>query len=207
MNIMIVIHSDKTNFFLDKPIYLGFSVLELSKLLLYETYYDKLQPCFKEENIQLHYMDTDSFVLSVNTKDIIKNLENLEDLFDFGNFNENHELFNSKNKRVVGKFKLETPKKICIDEFIALRSKCYAFRCGDGSKNKSKGISQSSSKNIKFDDYKKCLDGEEYQQECDNYIIRSLNQEMYLQPVQKSTLSLFDDKRCYINNIESKPWN
>ena len=56
---------------MDKPIYLGFTVLELSKLLMYETYYDILQPYFGQENIQLHYMDTDSFVLSVNTIDII----------------------------------------------------------------------------------------------------------------------------------------
>ena len=62
-------------------------------------------------------------------------------------------------------------------------------------------------RNIKFDEYKKCLDGEEYQQECDNYIIRSINHEMVLRKVKKSTLSIFDDKRCYINNNKSKPWN
>ena len=62
---------------MDKPIYLGFSVLELSKLLLYETYYDKLQPYFAQENIQLHNMDTDSFVLTVKTKHIIQDSKNL----------------------------------------------------------------------------------------------------------------------------------
>ena len=192
---------------MDKPIYLGFSVLELSKLLMYETYYDKLQPYFGQENIQLHYMDTDSFVLSVNTKDIIKDLKNLEDIFDFSNLDKNIELFSNKNKKVIGKFKIETPKNIWIDEFVCLRSKMYAFKCGDDSKNKLKGISKSQSKIIKFKEYKKCLDGEEYQRECNNYIIRSINHEMVLQKVKKSTLSIFDDKRCYINNIESKPWN
>ena len=97
---------------------------------------------------------------------------------------------------MIGKFKIETAKTIWRDDFIALRSKCYAFRCGDDSKNKLIGISQSYSKKIKFDEYKKFLDGAEYQQECDYYIIRSLNHEMYLQLVQKSRLSLFDDKRC-----------
>ena len=57
---------------MDKPIFLGFTVLELSKILMYETYYDTLQPYFGQENLHLHYMDTDSFVLSINTKDIIK---------------------------------------------------------------------------------------------------------------------------------------
>ena len=192
---------------MDKPIYLGFTVLELSKLLMYETYYDKLKPYFGQENIQLHYMDCDSFVLSIETENIINDLKNLEDLFDFSNVNTNHEFFCNKNKKVVGKFKIETPEKIWIDEFVALRSKRYAFKCGDDSKNKLKGISKSYSRNIKFEEYKKCLDGEEYQQECDNYILRSINHEMYLQRVKKSTLSIFDDKRCYINNIESIPWN
>ena len=192
---------------MDKPIYLGFTVLELSKLHMYETYYDILQPYFGQETIQLHYMDTDSFILSVNTKDIIKDLKNLEDIFDFSNLDKNHELFSNKNKKVIGKFKIETPKNIWIDVFVCLRSKMYAFKCGDDSKNKLKGISKAQSKNIKFEEYKKCLDGEEYQKECDNSIIRSINHEMILQKVKKSTLSIFDDKRCYINNIESKPWN
>ena len=83
---------------MDKPIYLGFTVLELSKLLMYETYFDILQPYFEQENIQLHYMDTDSFVLSVNTKDIIKDLKKLEDMFDFSNLDKTHELFSNKKK-------------------------------------------------------------------------------------------------------------
>ena len=194
---------------MDKPIYLGFSVLELSKLLMYETYYDKLQPYFGQKNIQLHYMDTDSFVLSVNTKDIIKDLKNLENIFDFSNLDKNHEIFSNKNKKVIGKFKIETPKNIWIDEFVCLRSKAYSFKCKseDENKNKIKGISKSQSKNIKFDEYYNCLFGNEYQRECDNYILRAINHDMILQKVKKSTLSIFDDKRCYINNIESKPWN
>ena len=46
----------------------------------------------------------------------------------------------------------------------------YAFRCGDDSKNKLKGVSKSQSKHIKFEDYKKCLDGGNYQGECNKYI-------------------------------------
>ena len=70
---------------------------------------------------------------------------------------------------------------------------------------KLKGVSKSQSKNIKFEEYYNCLFGGEYQRECCNYIIRSINHEMYLQEVKKSTLSIFDNKRCYKNNIESKP--
>ena len=192
---------------LDKPIYLGFSVLHVSKLHMYKTYYNILQLYFGQQNIQLQYLDTDSFVLSVNTKDFIKDLKKLEDIFDFSNLDKNHELFSNKNKKAFGKFKIETPKRIWIDKFICLRSKTYAFKCGGDSKNKLKGISKSQSKNFKFEEYKKCLDEKDYQQECDKYIIRSINHEKVLQKSKKSTLSIFDDKRCYINNIESKPWN
>ena len=169
---------------MDKPIYLGFSVLELSKLLLYETYYDKLQTYFGQENTQLHYMDTDSFVLSVNTKDIVNDLKKLEDIFDFSNLDMNHELYSNKNKRVIGEFKIETPKSTWIDKFVCLRSKMYAFKCGNDSKNKLKGISRSQSKKIKFEEYYNCLFGGEYQQECNNYIIGSINHEMYIQEIK-----------------------
>ena len=117
---------------------------------MYETYYDKLQPYFGQENIQLHYIDTDTFVLSVNTEYIIKYLKILEDIFDFSNLDEIHELFCNKNK-VIGNFKIETPKNIWIDEFVCLRSKMYSFKCGADSKNKIKGISKSQSKHFKFE--------------------------------------------------------
>ena len=147
--------------------------------------------------------------LSMKTKNIIKDLKHLEDIFDFSNLDKNHELYSEKNKKVIGKFKIETPKNIWIDEFVCLRSKAYSFICknNDENKNKIKGISKSQSKHIKFEEYYNCLFGGDYQREYNNYIIRSINHEMIRQEVKKSTLSLFDDKRCYINNIKSIPWN
>ena len=194
---------------MDKAIYVGFAILELSKLHMYETYYDILQPYFGQENLQLQYIDTDGMILSMKTKDIIKDSKNLENIFGFSNLDENHELFSNKNKKVIGKFKIETPKNIWIDEFVCLRSKAHSFKCKDNieSKNEKKGISKSQSKHINFEEYYNCLFGGEYQRESNNYIIRSINHEIILQEVKKPTLSLFDDKRCYINQTESKPWN
>ena len=108
---------------MDKAIYVGFAILELSKLHMYETYYDTLQPYFGQDNIQLHYIDTDGMILSMKTEDIVKDLKILENIFDFSNLNENHELLSNKNKKVIGKFKIETPKNFIIDEFVCLRSK------------------------------------------------------------------------------------
>ena len=110
-------------------------------------------------------------------------------------------------KKMIGKFIFETPENIWIDEFVCLRSKMYSFKCVDDSKNNIKGISISQSKHNNFEEDKNCLDGKEYERECDNYLLRSINHEMYLQEVKKSTLSIFDDKRCYINEAKSIPWN
>ena len=75
----------KNEIVMDKAIYVGFTILELSKLHMHEPYYDTLQPYFGQENLQLHYIDTDGMFLSMKTKDIIKDLKNLEDIFDFSN--------------------------------------------------------------------------------------------------------------------------
>ena len=77
-------------------------------------------------------------ILCLNTKDIINDLKKLEDLFDFSNLDENHELFSNKNKKVIGKFKIEAPKIIWIDEFVCLRSKAYSFKCNDNNEKKIK---------------------------------------------------------------------
>ena len=92
---------------MDKPTNLGFAVLELSKLNMYETYYDILQPYFGEENLHLHYMDTDSFILSVITKDIIKDIKISEDIFVFSNLDKSHENFSNMKEKIAGKFKLQ----------------------------------------------------------------------------------------------------
>ena len=60
---------------MDEPIYLGFVSLELSKLHMFETYYDQLQPYFGQNKKQLQYMDCDSFVLSIRTEDFINDLK------------------------------------------------------------------------------------------------------------------------------------
>ena len=140
-------------------------MLELSKLLMYETYYDKFQPYFGGENIQLHYTDCDSMVLSIVAKDIVEDLYNLRDLFDFSSLNREHELFSDENKKVVVKYKIETPESIWIDGFVCLKSKAYSFKCGGESSNKLKGISKSQSKKNKLEEYYNCLFGGEFRRE------------------------------------------
>ena len=92
---------------------------------MYQTYYDTLQPYFDQEKLQLLYIDTDGMIFSIRTENIIKDLKNLEEVFDFSNLDENHELFSNKNKKVNGKFKIESPKTIWIELLVCSRSKMY----------------------------------------------------------------------------------
>ena len=95
-----------------------------------------------------------------------------------------------------------------MDEFTALRCNMYAHKCGDDSKKKIKGIINFFSKDTKFEEFKKSLDGEKYQKKCDNYFLISINHEMYIQKAkEKPTRNQFDYKLCYINDIESNSWS
>ena len=71
MKTMIVIHSKKNEVVMDKAIYVGFAIVELSKLHIYEIYYDTIQSYFGQERLHLHYVDTDRMILSMKTENII----------------------------------------------------------------------------------------------------------------------------------------
>ena len=73
--------------------------------------------------------------------------------------------------------------------------------------NKFKGYSRSQSKHIKLQEYYNCLFGGKYQSECNNDILKTINHDMYMQEIIKSTLFIFDDKRNYLDNYTSLPWN
>ena len=83
----------------------------MSNLIKLETCYDKHRPYFGQEEKQLEYMDCDSFGLSIRSQNIINVIKNLEKSFNFSNLSKNIELFSNKNKKMVGKLKVETPKK------------------------------------------------------------------------------------------------
>ena len=109
-----------------KPIYVGFCVLELSKLLFYEWYYDKMQSYFGEVNLELHYLDTDSFIFSFKPiKSLIEDLKHFKVDFDFSDLDPSHELYSKDIKKVIGKMKLETSPELDLEEAVFLRSKSY----------------------------------------------------------------------------------
>ena len=111
-----------------KPIAVGQAVLDISKTLMYELWYDYLKPIY-QDNMKLCYMDTGSFIIHIQPDDFFKDIANdVDKWFDTAKYdkNDNRPLEIGKNKKVIGKFKDELDGKI-MTEFVALRAKTYAF--------------------------------------------------------------------------------
>ena len=119
---------------------------------MYETYFDKIQREFAEKKREVHYMDTDSFVLSINTNNIMEDLKNLYCFFRFQLSKKNQELFSKRNQKVLEEIKIDTPTNTWMYEFSCLRSKANTFKCSDEKTNKLKNFSRSKAKNNKFDE-------------------------------------------------------
>ena len=102
-----MIEMNKTKVKMNKPIYLGLSILEICKILMYEFWYDYMKPKYND-NIKLCYMDTDSFVMNIKTEDFYKDIANdVEKRFDTSNYEVNRPLPTGKNKKVIGLMKDE----------------------------------------------------------------------------------------------------
>ena len=126
---------------MNKLIYLGQAILDISKTLMYEFCYDYIKPKYGDK-ARLCYMDTDSFVKHIKRESSYKDIaEDVERWFDTSNYDEKYQrpLPIGKNKRVRGLFKDELGVKI-MTEFCALRVKAYAYRLDDDTeKKKAKG--------------------------------------------------------------------
>ena len=143
---------------MNKPIYLGLSILDISKILMYEFWYDYMKPKYGN-TVKLYYMDTDSFIMNIKTKDFYKDISSdVNKRFHTSNYEVNRPLPTGKNKKVIGLMKDELGGKI-ITEFVTLRPKSYSYLTDDVKEDKkAKGTKKCVIKRmIKFDDYKNCL--------------------------------------------------
>ena len=119
---LLAIEMKKTKVKMNKPIYLGLSILEISKILMYEFWYDYMKPKYGD-NVKLCYMNTDSFKIYIQTEDSYKDIvDDMESKFDTSNYEVDRRLPTGKNKKVIGLMKDELVGKI-IKEFVALRPK------------------------------------------------------------------------------------
>ena len=117
--ICIVIFSILTRKKENKPVYLGLSILEISKTLMYEFWYDYIIPKYQDK-AKLCYMDIDSFTINIKTKDVYEDIASDIERFDTSNYEVNRPLPTIKNKKVIGLMKDKLGGKIMI-KFVALR--------------------------------------------------------------------------------------
>ena len=105
----MAIEMKKTKVKMNRSIYLGMSILDISKTLMYEFWYDYVKPKY-QDRAKLCYMDTDSFIIHIITEDFYKDIANdVEKWFDTSNYNEDDKrpLPIGKNKKAIGPFKDE----------------------------------------------------------------------------------------------------
>ena len=125
-----IIEMNKTKVKMKKPIYLGLSILDICKILMYEFWYDYVKPKYND-TVKLCYMDTDSFIMSIRANDFYKDISiDVEKRFDTSNYEVNRPLPTGKNKKVIGLMKDELGGEI-ITEFLTLRPKTYSYSTDD----------------------------------------------------------------------------
>ena len=180
---------------MNKPVYLGQAILDLRKIIMYEFHYDYMVPKYSLK-LKLCYMDTDSLVYDIKTKDCYEDIaDDVPARFDTSGFCPNRPLPVVLNKKVIGLKKDELGGKIVTD-FVALRPKLYSYKKLDGSEDKKcKGIKKCIVKKTStFEDYKACLfsDSTEYRSQL---MFRSAKHEVHTIEVNKVALNRDDDKR------------
>ena len=178
----------------NKPVYLGLLILETSKTLMYESWYDYIIPKYKQ-NGNLCYMDTDRIIIDIKTEDFYEDISNnVNKRFDTSNYEIKRPLLIGRNKNVKGLMKNELGGKI-MTEFAVLRPKTYSCLMDDGkSDKKAKGTKKCVIKRRrKFNHYKDCL--------LNNKIIlksklrfKSEAHNVYTEEINKIALCSNDDK-------------
>lgn len=184
----------------NKPIYVGFSVLELSKITMYEFHYDRIVKKYGSD-ARLLYTDTDSFIYSIQTFDLYKDMETDIDAYDTSNFNPYEPLYSEANKKVVGKFKSET-SSIAPVEFVGLRSKLYSLKVDFAKKPKltAKGVKRSYvERRLAHQDFLDTLNSKR-SKPATFEAIRSRNHSLNTVKINKICLSAYDDKRYILDD-------
>jgi len=193
----------------DRPIAVGMTVLELSKHIMYNFFYNVLLD--DSYDIDLGFSDTDSFLFKTKkTRPLRKKIKNY---MDFSNYPTNHKLFTNKNKAKLGFFKDELGGKLSVSEFVGLRAKCYSLKMEEKKtkflveKKVCKGLGKIAiEKRLKFKHYKQCL-FQRKDRRFDFHTIRSKKQNIKTVRIKKKALSHLDTKRWLFDcGIHSVPY-
>ena len=206
---LVSVHMKKTSLTMNKPVYLGMSILDLSKIIMFDFHYKYIKPKYGNK-AKLLFTDTDSFLYEIQTEDFYKDISgDVRDRFDTSDYPEGHPsgIPTGINKKVLGMFKDEAAGK-SIKEFVGLRAKLYSYKMDEGKENKRcKGIKKAVvERTIRHEDYKTCLITGKEQLRRQN-IIRSYEHTLYTEEVNKIALSAADDKRYLLkDSFDTLAW-
>ncbi|MEW8190510.1 MAG: hypothetical protein AB2766_14525, partial [Candidatus Thiodiazotropha endolucinida] len=196
---LAAIQVHKSNLVLNRPVYVGMSILDLSKHLMYDFYYNQLKTQYGE-SCQLLYTDTDSLLLEIETEDVYKDMAQNQTLYDTSDYPQDHPLYSSANKKVLGKLKDECAGR-AIAEYVGLRPKMYSIlEAGGKNTKKAKGVKKNVvKKHIRHEQYKEALfEKQTFRHGMD--VLRSERHRIYGQHLNKVSLSPFDSKRWIAKN-------
>lgn len=202
---MVIIEMDRLEVVLNKPIYAGFTILDISKTFLYDFHYEYIVNRFGDK-AKLLYTDTDSLIYAFSNTDIYQCMREDSHRFDTSDYPINN-VFGIKlqNKKVPGLMKDENNGEIML-EFVGLRAKMYAYRVLDHVIKKSKGATRASIKSISFNDYTKTLFNNTIIKRCQK-LIRSKHQNVFTIKQSKVVLNPYDDKRMVnFEKTDTLPW-
>ena len=191
------VHMKKTKVILDKPIFVGAAILDLSKIHMFKFHYGYVKK--KWEKVKVLYSDTDSLILEIETDDFFADTgEDVEKWFDTSKYPKDHFAAENgfpvgKNKKVLGMFKDEADGQI-IRGFVGLRPKCYSVLMEEKQIKKAKGTKKHTVKGISHEDYVRVLRGEKFPP-MKNISFRSHLHEIFTEQMWKVALSAEDDKR------------
>ena len=186
------IHEIKPVLILNKPIYVAFTVLELSKWLMYDFHYNFIKKNF---NAELLFTDTDSLTYEIKSENVYEEFFKWKDLFDFSNYSKDSKFFDDANKKVIGKMKDEFGGVIAT-EFVGLKSKMYSIKKIDGKEsNTAKGVNIAT----EFNEFKDVL----FNKKIIRHKMKRIQAKKHkigTYEIDKISLSCFDDKRYVLDD-------
>ncbi|GFR06857.1 PR domain zinc finger protein 4 [Trichonephila clavata] len=195
---LVVLEKLKSCITLNRPIYIGFVILELSKVLMYNFHYNHIKKRYMDK-ANLLFTDTDSLTYEIETEDIYRDMGENLNIYDTSDYPQDHALYSEKNKKRIGCFKDEINSRPII-EFVSLRAKMYSMLTPDSEKKTAKGVSKVViQQKLKHSNYLQCLKENKSTKE-NMILIKSENHDIYTVRQNKTALSSFDDKRYILDD-------
>ncbi len=197
---LVVVDRDRKAVFLNKPIYTGFTVLDVSKLLIFDFHYNVMIKRYGS-NARLLFSDTDSLCYHVFTDDLYRDMLEYRHLLDTSAYPGDHPLHSTENTKVIGKMKDECNGKPPL-EFVGLRSKMYSLLTYDDStvNRTAKGIKKRYvAKHLKHDMYLKTL-RDKTVEHAKYRLFRSRAHKLETVECCKVALCAYDDKRYVLED-------